>query len=113
MDDARIAQANAERFVKTKAKKYLENFMNDTRLIEVMPKLLETLREEHTAKLLKGGPPLPYALNQENVLESFSFVFGRWLAMSYAVGWTEANETRASKRQKLKVVGPEDGPNPA
>lgn len=110
MDEARHAQAAAERFVKIKAKKYLNHFMTDTRLMEVMPNLLEIMRDEHTANLLRGADPLPYALNVDNVLETMSYVFGRWVAMAYAVGWTEALENRADRRRKLKLVtkGPTD-----
>lgn len=106
MTDQQRAQRGAERFAESKSRKYLEHFLTDSRFKELVPELFKLMESEHTKNLIRGGEQLNFRFTQEHVMTMLDHVFGKWLALSYAVGWVEALENRADRRAKLKIVEP-------
>lgn len=102
------AQINAEQFAKAKARKFLTNFMTDTGLLDAMPKIMEFFRDKETSKVLKGGAPRLVPLQESDVTDLYELHFGRWLAMSYALGFMDAQSSRQERRARgLHLVQPE------
>ena len=112
MTDKDRARDFAERFAKAKTKKYLQNFLDDSRLKAVFPAYKDIFVSEHTRNLMRGGPELSFQITDEKVMQMLEKAFGTWLAVSYAIGWIEALENRAERRARLKVVKEEEETSP-
>lgn len=106
-------QFRAEKYAEHKADKFLKNFMDDTRLTEMLPMIVQFFRDDALRKQLNGANHLPVSIEEKDVLGSYGLEFGKWLAMSYALGFCDGQENRKERRsrKRLAVVPPPETPD--
>lgn len=96
-DKTKNAQTMAENFAKERARRFFRNFLEDTGLNKI---LIEYYTQKDKEKAILEGKPIPLPLTTEDFVDDYQMAFGRWLALSYGVGFLDCQE----KRVHLKIV---------